>query len=186
MADADVFPLLGLLHYLLRANGCARVLETGTAAGVSAACIASAVAHRPGAAVVTLDLAGSPGPAYLWEGLPEAMRGCVEARQGDSLALMDAALARGERYDAALLDTLHEEAFVYAEFQRAARLVCPGGLILVHDPRWTGGTVERALRRIEADGYGVARLWTAECGHAEDDGLGLAVIENRLRAPAAA
>jgi len=185
VADADVFPLLGLLHYLLRANGCARVIETGTAAGVSAACIASAVAHRPGAAVVTLDVADTPGPPRLWESLPAAMRDCVEARRGDSLALMDAALARGERYDAALLDSLHEESFVYAEFQRARRLVCPGGLILLHDPRWVGGTVERALRRIEADGYGVARLWTAECGHAEDDGLGLAVIENRLRAPAA-
>ena len=186
VADADVFPLLGLLHYLLRANGCARVIETGTAAGVSAACIASAVAHRPGAAVVTLDLGGTPGPARLWESLPAAMRSCVEARQGDSLALMDAALARGERYDAALLDSLHEESFVYAEFQRAARLVCPGGLILLHDPTWAGGTVDRALRRIEADGYGVARLWTAECGHAEDDGLGLAVVENRRRASAAA
>lgn len=185
VADADVLPLLGLLHYLVRANGCARVLETGTARGVSAACLASAVAHRSGAAVVTLDVAESAERAPLWAALPPAARACIEEWRGDSLALMDAALARGECYDAALLDSRHDEAHVHAEFQRAARLVCPGGLILVHDPRLPGGTVEGALRRIEADGYGVARLWTAECGLAEDDGLGLAVVENRRRAPAA-
>jgi hypothetical protein len=42
--------------------------------------------------------------------------------------------------------------------------------------------VAGALRRIEQVGYGVTRLWTAEAGIAEDDGLGLAVIENRRRA----
>ena len=182
VSDTHVYPLFALLHYLVRSNGCARVLETGTARGVSAACMASAVAHRPGAAVVTLDVAAFPERTPLWEGLPPRMRDCIDARQGDSLALMDAALARGERFDAVLLDSIHEEHHVYAEFQRATRLVCPGGLIVFHDPVYPGGTVDRALLRIEADGYGVTRLWTAECGKAEDDGLGLAVVENRLRA----
>lgn len=181
VADPSVFPLFALLHYLLRSNGCARVLETGTARGVSAACMASAVAHRPDAAVVTLDVVGSTEREVLWDALPPSTRACLDARRGDSLALMDQALAAGERYDAALLDSLHEENHVYAEFQRAAQLVCPGGLILFHDARYPGGTVDRALRRIEADGYGVTRLWTAECGAAEDDGLGLAIVENRLR-----
>lgn len=181
VADPSVFPLFALLHYLVRANGCTRVLETGTARGVSAACLASAVAHRPDAAVVTLDVTAFAERETLWDALPPAMRACIDARRGDSLALMDAALARGERFDAALIDSLHEEHHVYAEFQRAARLVCPGGLLIFHDARYTGGTVDRALARIEAEGYGVTRLWTAECGAAEDDGLGLAVVENRLR-----
>ena len=30
------------LHYLVRSNGCVRVIEAGTARGVSAACLASA------------------------------------------------------------------------------------------------------------------------------------------------
>ena len=42
----QVFPLLAALHYLIRSNGVVRVIETGTARGVSAACLASAVAHR--------------------------------------------------------------------------------------------------------------------------------------------
>ena len=64
----------------------------------------------------------------------------------------------------------------------AARLVSPGGLILIHDAVYAGGTVPAALRRIEDAGFGVTRLWTAETGVPEDDGLGLAVIENRSRA----
>jgi len=41
--------------------------------------------------------------------------------------------------------------------------------------------VDAALERIEAAGYGVTRLWTAEAGEREDDRLGLAVSENRRR-----
>jgi len=37
------------------------------------------------------------------------------------------------------------------------------------------------LARIEAAGYNVVRLWAADGGTAEDDHLGLAVIENRRR-----
>ena len=44
--DPSTMPLLATLHYVIRANGCVRVLETGTARGISAACLASAVAHR--------------------------------------------------------------------------------------------------------------------------------------------
>jgi hypothetical protein len=138
---------------------CVRVLETGTARGVSAACLASAVAHGAGGCVVTFDIEDYPERADLWAA-PDA----------------------GERYDADLLDSLHTVEQVWAEFGLTARLVCPGGLILVHDACLPSGTVGRALARIEAAGYGLACLWTAECGVPEDDRLGLAVIENRRRA----
>jgi predicted O-methyltransferase YrrM len=179
--DASVFPLFATLHYLVRANGCVRVLECGTARGISAACLASAVAHRDGGRVVTMDLQAWPDRDELWSALPLAMRACIEPRTAGSLEGMRAALDAGERYDAALLDTLHTEEHVWAELELARQLVCPGGLILVHDPLWRGGTVEAALRRIERDGYGVVRLWSAEGGVREDDHLGLALIENRRR-----
>ena len=177
--DANTFPLFAALHYLIRANGCVRVLETGTARGISTACLASAVAHRQGGRVVTMDPEDYPGRAELWATLPGHLQACIEARACDSLAGMRAALTAGERYEAALLDSLHEEEHVWAEFQLASQLVCPGGLILIHDATYAGGTVPGALRKIETAGYGVARLWTAEGGTAEDDHLGLAVIENR-------
>jgi hypothetical protein len=181
VTDASTFPLFAALHYLIRANGCVRVLETGTARGVSAACLASAVAHRDGARVVTFDPFRHEGREDLWNALPLDIRACIEERTVDAVDGMTAALAAGERYEAALLDSIHSEEQVWAEFEIARQLVCRGGLILIHDPLYVNGTVDGALRRIEVVGYGVARLWAAEDGVPEDDRLGLAVIENRKR-----
>jgi NPCBM/NEW2 domain/Methyltransferase domain len=179
--DCGVFPLFALLHYLVRSNGCARVLETGTARGVSAACLASAVAHRRDAAIVSFDPYPHPESEDLWAMLPPNISSCIEARQVDSLEGMRQAIGDGERYEAALLDSIHTAEHVWAEFQLATQLVCSGGLILIHDARYTGGTVPLALQQIEQAGYNVVRLWCASAGTAEDDGLGLAVIENDLR-----
>jgi predicted O-methyltransferase YrrM len=181
VSDPATLPLLAVLHYLIRANGCVRVLESGTARGVSAACIASALAHRPHGRVVTMDPYAHPERVELWAALPEAISVCIEPRAVGSLEGMGAAIAAGERYDAALLDSIHTVEHVWAEFDLARQLVCPGGLILIHDVRYAHGTVEEALQRIEAAGYGVVRLWTAEGGVREDDRLGLAVVENRCR-----
>ncbi len=179
--DASTWPLLATLHYLVRSNGCARVLETGSARGVSAACLASAVAHRDGARVVTLDCVAQDGRDELWGTLPARFRGCIEPRLVDAIEGMEQAIAAGEEYDAVLLDSLHTAEHVWEEFQRAVRLVSPGGLILIHDACYANGTVEGALSRIDAIGYGVTRLWAADSGAREDDRLGLAVIENRRR-----
>jgi predicted O-methyltransferase YrrM len=176
--DPSMLPVFALVHYLVRAQGCIRVLETGTARGVSAACLASAVAHRDGGRVVTFDPWPGEGRAALWAALPEQMGACIEARAVDSLAGMHAALAAGERYDAALLDSIHTAQHLGAELELAHRLVCPGGLILVHDGAWIDGVAE-VLADAQRDGYGVARLLAAGTGVAEEDGLGIAVIENR-------
>ncbi len=177
--DASTFPLLAALHYLIRANGCVRVIETGTARGISTACLASAVAHREGGRIISLDPYDHDGREQLWASLPEDFRASIEPRSIDSIAGMQAAIDAGERYEAALLDSLHEGEHVWAEFQLATKLVCPGGLILVHDAIYKGGTVGEALARIEQAGYNIVRLWSAESGMAEDDHLGLALIENR-------
>jgi predicted O-methyltransferase YrrM len=179
--DPDVFPLLAALHYLIRSNGCVRVLECGTARGVSAACLASAVAHRENPRVVSFDPFPQPEREELWAALPASMRDCIETRPVGSLEGMTEAIERNECYEAALLDSIHTEEHVWQEFQLAARLVCPSGLILIHDPRLVGGTVDAALQRIESEGYGVTRLWCAAGGVSEDDGLGLALIENRRK-----
>jgi predicted O-methyltransferase YrrM len=180
--DSSKFPLLAMLHYLIRANGCIRVLETGTARGVSAACLASAVAHRPGGCVVTFDPSVYPERKDLWAILPEEISDCIEPRTTGSIEGMSAALDKGERYDAVLLDSLHNEEHVWAEFKLATELVCFGGLILIHDVCLAQGTVDKAVERIKKAGYGVVRLWAAETGISEDDNLGLAIIEN-LRHP---
>ena len=98
-----------------------------------------------------------------------------------SLEGMDEAIARGQRYDAALLDSLHTEEHVWAEFQRAATLVCEGDSSSSTTWRSPAAAVEAALRRIEEAGYAVTRIWRGTSGVRADDGLGLAVVENRGR-----
>jgi hypothetical protein len=89
----------------------------------------------------------------LWAALPAKLQACIEERSTGSLEGMAAALQMGEQYHGALLDSIHTEEHVWEEFQLAARLVCPRGLILIHDPLYPFGTVELALERIEASGY---------------------------------
>lgn len=91
-------------------------------------------------------------------------------------------MQNGEHYEAALLDSVHSGEQVWAEFELATRLVCPRGLILIHDVALKTGTVKQALEWIHRAGYGVTCLWClwcAERGVREEDQLGLAVIENR-------
>jgi predicted O-methyltransferase YrrM len=178
--DPGRLPLFAFLHYLLRSNGARDVLETGTARGVSTACLASAVAHRPEGRVVTIDVWAAPEREELWDALPAAMRACIEPRHGDALGTMRAALEAGERFDVALLDSDHSEEHVVQEIELARDLVVPGGLILVHDVAWHSGTAA-ALARAEAAGLAATRHWQGAMGEAEDGALGLAVIENRVR-----
>lgn len=179
--DASEFPLLATLHYLIHSNGCRRVLETGTARGVSAACLASAVAHMPNSRVVTIDLNVWPERESLWNCLPLAFRQCIVPRQNDAVSGLQEALKQGEVYDAVLLDTVHTAEHVLQEFEHASQIVCTGGLILIHDAVFPYGTVAAALEQIDRKGFGVTRLWVAEGGGKEDGGLGLAVIENTCR-----
>jgi predicted O-methyltransferase YrrM len=179
LPDPVAFPPLRLLHSLVLANGCVRVLETGTAQGISAGCLAAAVAHRSGAAVVSFDPTPWPESERFWDLLPEELRSVIDQRPVGAVEGMAAELAAGKRYHAAFLDSIHTEEQVWAEFELAAQLVVEGGLILAHDARLPSGTVDRALDRIAAAGWPVTVLMAAVEGVPEDDGLGLAVVENR-------
>lgn len=178
-SDGSEFPLFAALYYLIKSNGCQRVIETGTARGVSAAILTAAVAHHQNAIVVTIDVTVYPERVSLWSKMPLSFQDRIVARQGDSIEELKNALANGESYDVAILDTVHSAEHVLGEFEYARQLVCPGGLILIHDAILASGTVRYALDRITEMGYGVTRLWTAEGGCQVDAGMGLAVIENR-------
>ena len=130
---------------------------------------------------MTFDPAPQAERLDLWSALPPAVSACIEQRTEGSIEGMTTAIAAGEQYEAALLDSVHSADHIWAEFQLATKLVCAGGLILIHDARFIHGTVEQALKRIEAADYGVTRLWTAESGAMVDDHLGLAIVENRRR-----
>jgi predicted O-methyltransferase YrrM len=178
--DPSTMPTLAFLHYLVRSSGCIRMVETGTARGVSTACLASAVAHRSGGRVVTFDPVVLPERELLWRLLPAPMRMSIDARALDSLAGMRELIAVGELFDGALLDSEHTDEQLSAELQLAAQLVVPHGFILVHDSRWIP-EVASALTRFEAVGYPVMRMWSAPSSVAEDAELGLSIVINELR-----
>ncbi|MGL4464097.1 MAG: class I SAM-dependent methyltransferase [Planctomycetia bacterium] len=156
-------------------------METGTAGGVSSACLATAVAHRPESRVVTIDNGVFPDREPLWRLLPDSVRRIIEPRQADSIAGLKAALESAESYDAAFLNAVQTVEHVLHEFEYATRLVRPGGLILIHDAVMASGTVGTALTEISSMGYEVVRLGTAESGRRADAGIGMALVENRRR-----
>jgi len=180
--DPSTFPLLATMHYLVRGNGCERVIESGTGRGVSTACLATAVSHRRGGKVVTIDKEEPPERETLWSQLTPEIRDRIETRRVEAIAGLSQALAAGETYEAAFLDSTHNADHVWDEFLLAIQLVCKGGIILIHDPNYRGGNVGKAIERIERAGFGVVRLWEADGGVRADDHLGLAVIENRVMA----
>ncbi len=172
--DPSVVPVLALLHYLIRANDCTAVLESSTARGISAACLASAVSHRPGARVVTFDPHEMAGRDELWAALPAVMGGCIEQREEDSLKGLRRAVRRGERYDAALLDSSCAPARLSAQLELASNLVGPDGLILTHDFAVTGNGNRVALAA-EKSGHAVVSLL------ANGAGTRVGLVEKRSR-----
>jgi hypothetical protein len=127
--------------------------------------------------VVTMDPADSSERAALWAALPESMRGCIDARRIDSHEGMRGAVAAGEMYDGALLDSLHTEEHLFGELTLAQHLVRAGGPIVVHDWRALP-EVDRALVRAQSElGFHVVRL-LAEGGVEEDAGLGIAIAQH--------
>ncbi len=178
--DPSTFPLLATLHYLIRGNGCERVIESGTGRGVSTACLAAAVSNRRGGRIVTIDKEVLIERETLWSQLEPKVKDRIEARRMEAIAGLSQALEAGETYEAAFLDSTHDADHVWDEFLLAIQLVCKGGIILIHDPCYRGGNVGEAIERIKRAGFGVVRLWTADGGIRADDHLGLALIENRV------
>lgn len=165
------YPAFEAVYALLRAEGVARVVETGTARGVSTALLACAVAGRPGAQVLTIDPAMRPDRNDLWGLLPDLASRAImplAARAEDVLSNLDVA-----PFDAALIDSLHTREQVLFEFVELRRVVKPGGLILIHDPLLRTATVGEAVKVI-SEAYPCVVL-----PQADGDGLGLAVVTNK-------
>jgi predicted O-methyltransferase YrrM len=127
--DSEIVRLLDLVR---RAEP-RRVCEIGTAAGGTAFLLSRMC--RPGATLVTLDLALRPGQAEALELLGGA--GCrVVALTGDShdAAVLDRVRdAAGGPLDFLFIDGDHRYAGVAGDFERFLPLVRPGGVIAFHD-----------------------------------------------------
>jgi hypothetical protein len=180
VSDTGAMALLATLHHVIRSTAAARVLENRTGCGVLAACVASAIAHRAGGRVVTFDSMEQPERNDLWDALPKEMRASLDPRLVSSLEGMTESLQRGERFDAALLGSLHNAEQAWAEFELASRLVCERGLILIQHACSSPCSVCETLSKIRKAGYDIVTPGNSSCGIHQDDEPGLALIENRM------
>jgi predicted O-methyltransferase YrrM len=118
------------------------VLEVGCFTGYSA--LAMALALPPDGRLVTLEVNAEPieigGRAWRAAGVAER----IEVRLGLALDSLDALLEEGaaDTFDLAFIDADKKSYDAY--YERALRLVRPGGLILLDNVLWGGAVADPA------------------------------------------
>jgi predicted O-methyltransferase YrrM len=123
------------LRDLAVAEGASRTIEVGLALGMSALFLCQAIAGRDGARHVAID----PFQAESWdnaglEALREAeVEELVEVIQEESLFALPQLVKDGRQFDFAFVDGDHRFEGVVLDLVFMARLVKPGGLIVVDD-----------------------------------------------------
>lgn len=166
------------LFYLVSGLRPKTVLEIGTNVGASTIHIAAALdandAEVGTGRLLTVDIQDvNDSPTAPWKvaGLPFSARQRIETFNGRAgvtfmtAASLDFLAHTTETFDCIFLDGDHSEEVVFAELIHAARLINPGGLIILHDffpehrPLWSDGNVDHgpvaATERLRAMGAGI-------------------------------
>jgi predicted O-methyltransferase YrrM len=127
---------------LVELIGARRVLEIGCFTGYSA--LAMALALPPDGRIVTLEVNAEPIEIgrRAWRAAGVAER--IEVRLGPALDSLDALLEDGaaDTFDLAFIDADKKSYDAY--YERAFRLVRPGGLILLDNVLWGGAVADPA------------------------------------------
>jgi caffeoyl-CoA O-methyltransferase len=144
-ASMQIAPEEGaLLAMLVRLLPARRILEVGTFTGYSST--AMALAQPADGRVVCCDVSEewTDTARRAWTDAGVADR--VTLRLGPAVETMDALLAAGEAasYDLAFIDADKESYDAY--YERALRLVRPGGLIAIDNVLWSGRVADPADR----------------------------------------
>jgi predicted O-methyltransferase YrrM len=141
MAGMQVAPDQGqFMALLVRLTGAKTYLEVGTFTGYSA--LAVALALPPDGRVLACDInpeTTAVGQRY-WTTAGVAAK--IELRLAPALETLDKLLAQGQagRFDLAFIDADKENYDGY--YERALRLVRPGGLILLDNVLWSGAVAD--------------------------------------------
>jgi O-methyltransferase len=127
-----------LMALLVELTGARRVLEIGCFTGYSA--LAMALALPPDGRLITLDVNRDWSEIGRQAWREAGVEGRIEVRIGLALESLDQLLAggAGESFDLAFIDADKKSYPDY--YERALKLVRPGGLILLDNVLW-GGTV---------------------------------------------
>ena len=142
-AGMQIAPEQGqLMALLLELIGARRVLEIGCFTGYSA--LAMALALPPDGRLITLEVNAEPIEIgrRAWRAAGVAER--IEVRLGLALDSLEGLLEAGaaETFDLAFIDADKKSYDAY--YERALRLVRPGGLILLDNVLWGGAVADPA------------------------------------------
>jgi predicted O-methyltransferase YrrM len=142
-AGMQIAPEQGqLMALLVELIGARRVLEIGCFTGYSA--LAMALALPPDGRLITLEVNAEPIEIgrRAWRAAGVAER--IEVRLGMALESLDALLEEGaaETFDLVFIDADKKSYDAY--YERALRLVRPGGLILLDNVLWGGAVADPA------------------------------------------
>jgi predicted O-methyltransferase YrrM len=142
-AGMQIAPEQGqFMALLVELTGARRVLEVGCFTGYSA--LAMALALPPDGRLMTLEV--NPEPIEIgrraWRAAGVAER--IEVRLGLALESLDALLEEGaaDSFDLVFIDADKKSYDAY--YERALRLVRPGGLILLDNVLWGGAVADPA------------------------------------------
>ncbi|MEB3198402.1 MAG: class I SAM-dependent methyltransferase [Candidatus Sericytochromatia bacterium] len=167
------------LHLLVKLLGVRRALEVGVFTGYSS--LVTALALPPDGRLLACDISDTYTQVARrhWEAAGVAER--VELRLGPALDTLDALIAAGQAdtFDLAFIDA--DKANYEAYYERALRLVRPGGLVAIDNTLWSGRVADPscqdpetcAIRSLNARMQADARI--DFCLLPIGDGLSLAV-----------
>jgi predicted O-methyltransferase YrrM len=142
-AGMQIAPEQGqFMTLLIELTGARRVLEVGCFTGYSA--LAMALALPPDGRLITLEVNAEPIEIgrRAWRAAGVAER--IEVRLGLALDSLEALLEEGaaDTFDLAFIDADKKSYDAY--YERALRLVRPGGLILLDNVLWGGAVADPA------------------------------------------
>jgi caffeoyl-CoA O-methyltransferase len=169
-----------LLALLVQLTGARRIVEVGTFTGYSST--AMALALPPGGEIVCCDVSKEYTDVALRAWAEAGVADRVELRLAPAVETLDALLAAGGAggFDMAFIDADKENYAAY--YERALRLVRPGGLIAIDNVLWSGRVADQgnqeastlAIRALNATIAADARVDVAMVPIA--DGLTLARV----------
>jgi caffeoyl-CoA O-methyltransferase len=133
-----------LLGHLVKLLGARRVLEVGTFTGYSSTSMALAL--PPDGRIVCCDVSQEWTDVARGVWAEAGVEDRVELRLGPAVETLDGMLAAGEEgsFDMAFIDA--NKADYDAYYERALRLVRPGGLIAIDNVLWSGRVADPSVQ----------------------------------------
>ena len=138
--------LMGLLMGLI---GARRTLEVGVYTGYSSLAVALALPEDGTITACDVNEAWTEVARRYWD--EAGVAGKIDLRLAPALTTLDALLAesRADSYDFAFIDA--DKANYDGYYERALKLVCPGGLIGIDNVLWHGSVIDQAKRDADTE-----------------------------------